>query len=148
MPLALRRAPSRLTPDVDGSNPFSYPRLVQPVLDQHCVECHAKTRRQGHQPRPRADRAANGTPRTTAWSPSSASTTTATAYRTTPGQFGAQASKLYEMLQKGHYDVKLSDEEMHRLTLWLDCCSMFYGVYEKEGGEAQLRGEIARPTLE
>ena len=41
-PLALRRAPSRLTPDVDGSNPFSYPRLVQPVLDRQCVECHAK----------------------------------------------------------------------------------------------------------
>jgi len=32
--------------------------------------------------------------------------------------------------------------------LWLDCLSVFYGVYEKEGGEAQLRGEIARPTLE
>jgi hypothetical protein len=37
---------------------------------------------------------------------------------------------------------------MHRLTLWLDCVSIFYGVYEKEGGEAQLRGEIVYPTLE
>ena len=44
--------------------------------------------------------------------------------------------------------MKLSAEELHRLTLWLDCCSIFYGVYEKEGGEAQLRGEIVRPTLE
>ena len=44
--------------------------------------------------------------------------------------------------------MKLSAEDMHRLTLWLDCSSMFYGVYEKEGGEAQLRGEIARPLLE
>jgi hypothetical protein len=34
-PLAMRRAPSRPQPDVDGTNPFSYPRLVQPVLDQH-----------------------------------------------------------------------------------------------------------------
>jgi len=25
---------------------------------------------------------------------------------------------------------------------------MFYGVYEKEGGEAQLQGLVARPTLE
>jgi len=25
---------------------------------------------------------------------------------------------------------------------------MFYGVYEKEGGEAQLRGEVATPTLQ
>ena len=60
----------------------------------------------------------------------------------------AYASKLYELLKTGHYDVKLSPEEMHRLTLWLDCSSLFYGVYEKEGGEAQLRGEIARPTWE
>jgi hypothetical protein len=40
LPLAMRRAPSTLTPDVDGTNPFSYPRLVQPVLDKHCVACH------------------------------------------------------------------------------------------------------------
>ena len=40
--LATRRPPSRLQPDVDGTNPFSYARLVQPVLDQHCVDCHAK----------------------------------------------------------------------------------------------------------
>ena len=69
-------------------------------------------------------------------------------YRTTPGRFGARASKLYEILRAGHYDVKLSAEEMHRITLWLDCTSMFYGVYEKEPGLAQLRGEIVRPTLE
>lgn len=70
------------------------------------------------------------------------------AYRTTPGRFGARASRLHGLLQEGHYDVKLPDEDLHRLTLWLDCASMFYGVYEREGGEAQLRGELARPTLE
>jgi len=37
---------------------------------------------------------------------------------------------------------------MHRIAVWLDSCSIFYGVYEKEGGEAQLRGEIVRPTLQ
>ena len=75
------------------------------------------------------------------------STTTATAIAQRPA-VSARASKLYQVLDKGHYDVKLSAEELHRLTLWLDCMSLFYGVYEKEGGEAQLRGEIARPTLE
>ncbi|MBT4820972.1 MAG: hypothetical protein HON70_35005, partial [Lentisphaerae bacterium] len=40
--LATQRPPSRPKPDVDGTNPFSYPRLVQPVLDRHCVGCHAK----------------------------------------------------------------------------------------------------------
>jgi len=52
------------------------------------------------------------------------------------------------MLKKGHHDVKLSDEDMHRITVWLDSHSPFYGVYEKEGGEAQLRGEVVFPTLE
>ena len=69
-------------------------------------------------------------------------------YRTVPGQFGARASKLYALLRQGHYDLKLSPEDMHRLTVWLDSCSLFYGVYEAAGGQAQLRGEIAKPTLE
>jgi hypothetical protein len=52
------------------------------------------------------------------------------------------------MLDKGHHDLKLPEEDYHRLTLWLDCSSMFYGVFEKEGGEAQLAGGLAQPTLE
>ena len=56
----------------------------------------------------------------------------------TPGEFGARASGLYHMLKEGHHDVQLSGEDMHRIVLWLDSVSLFYGVYEQEGGEAQL----------
>ena len=69
-------------------------------------------------------------------------------YRTTPGEFGARASKLYKLLSDGHHDLVLPPEDLHRLVLWLDSCSLFYGVYEKEGGLAQLRGEIPQPTLQ
>ncbi len=146
VPLALRRTPSQLQPDVDGSNPFSYPRLVQPVLDRHCVACHAK------QP----DKALNlaRAPIQRNWYASYhnllkyAFTSYGHPYRTTPGKFGARASKLLPLLENGHHGVKLNAEEMHRITLWLDSLSVFYGVYEREGGEAQLRGEIVRPTLE
>ena len=65
-----------------------------------------------------------------------------------PGRIGARASKLYELLDKGHYDVKLSEEDMHRITVWLDSYSPFYGVYESKAGKAQLRGEVVRPPLE
>ena len=34
------RAPSRIVPGPEGSRPFSFPLLVQPVLDRHCVRCH------------------------------------------------------------------------------------------------------------
>ena len=33
----------------------------------------------------------------------------------------------------------LAAEELHHMAVRLDSCSIFYGVYEKAGGEAQLR---------
>ena len=151
MPLAMRRKPSPLKADVDGSNPFSYPRLVQPALDRNCVPCHTKKR---DKPPKRKPPNLGKEPIQSKWY---ASYNTLIKYgftnygenlRTTPGKFGAKASKLYQMLAKGHHDLKLSRQDLHRITLWLDCSSMFYGVYERAGGEAQLRGEIAKPTLE
>ena len=50
-----------------------------------------------------------------------------------------------EYLGEDHYDVRLSEEDRHRLTLWLDCNSEFYGSYENI--EAQARGELVQPTL-
>jgi cytochrome c553 len=146
-PLALQRAPSKLQPEVDGANPFSFPRLVQPVLDRQCVACHAENAAT----EPNLARE----PLTRGWYASYANLVERFAfhdyrdgYRTTPGQFGARASRLYELLQKDHHGAKLSAEDLHRIALWLDCTSQFYGVYEAEGGRAQLRGEIVQPTLE
>ena len=146
-PIALRKSPAHLKPDLDGSNPFSYPRLVQPVLDKNCVECHAKN--SGKAPNLAREPFKNN------WYASYGNITRKWGfwnynddYRTTPGQFGARAAKLLPMLEDGHYGVNLSDDEFHRLALWLDCSSMFYGVYEKEGGIAQLHGGHAQPTLE
>lgn len=147
VPLAFRGPPATITPDVDGSRPFSYPRLVQPVLDRHCAGCHAE----------HADTAPNlaREPVTRGWYASYHSLAPRFGfydyrdpYRTTPGQFGALASPLYKLLREGHGDVQLPAEDLHRLTLWLDCASMFYGVYERELGVAQLRGEVVHPTLE
>ena len=156
--LAFRRKPSSVTPEVEGSNPLSYPRLVQPVLDRHCVECHEKKAREkktfslaaGDWKKDRLNwyvsyrnlypyafhfgaKFSGGYDR---W----------TTARTTPGKFGAMASKLVALLKKGHYDVKLSPEEFHRITLWLDSNSDFFGAYEDTA--AQARGEVVRPSLE
>lgn len=163
-PMAMKRPASRPTPEGPGTNPFSYPQLVQPVLDKYCVKCHADP----EQKAPPLDDTIMTTDKGSYMNPKTpyfASYLTLTPefgfynyggknwedpkwYRTTPGEFGAKASKLYELLQTDHYGVKLPPEALHRITLWLDSCSPFYGVYEKEGGQAQLRGEVARPTLE
>ncbi len=153
-PLALRRPPSPLEPEVDGANPFSYVRLVQPVLDRHCVACHQREKALD----------LSGT-RVGSYGWSQSYTSLAGDYgfyfhvqngsintgvhggsRTIVGQFGARASKLLDYLGPRHHDVKLPAEDFHRLVLWLDCNSEFYGSYENI--EAQARGEIVRPTLE
>ena len=154
VPIALRRAPSKVQPDVDGSNPFNYVRLVQPVLDRACVPCHEEKSALdlggaiagGH-----------------GWSRSY--TNLAAKYgfyfnvsngsindgvhggsRTIAGAFGARASALLPYLDERHHGVRLSPEEYHRVTLWLDCNSEFFGSYENAA--AQSRGEIVLPTLE
>jgi len=164
MPLAFRREPSRIMPGPDGSSPFSYPRLVQPVLEQNCVGCHAE------QPdtAPRLDAEIVRYPGRGGMEPPTdfyASYVSLAPnygfydyggknfgdprwYRTTPGAFGARASKLYALLQAGHYDVALNDADLERIVLWLDSCSLFYGVYEVEGGRQQLAGKVVQPTLE
>ena len=153
--IALKRSPSVPVPDVDGTRPFSYPRLVQPVLERNCLPCHEKNK---DKKPPRLDRGVvdmkkSSKSQSMAYSSYQSLipygfTSYGDHYRTIPGRFGARASRLYKMLKKGHHDVKLSREDMHRITVWLDSVSNFYGVYEKEGGEAQLRGEIVYPTLE
>ena len=149
---ATRRTPSKIRPDVDGSNPFSFPRLVQPVLERHCVACHAKE--------PKAMDLAAGDKKSGQWYTSYKNLTGYAFFYgspgggydrwtpsvTIPGRFGAQASKLLKILEEGHYDVKLSREELYRITLWLDCNSDFFGSYENT--VAQTQGEIVPPALQ
>ncbi len=151
LPLAFRRVASQLRPDVEGTRPANFPELIQPILDKHCVGCHekAESKKEGA---PILSRE----PIQRKWYASYRSLVGGghafhnygDPLRSTPGKVGARASKLYPMLKKGHHDVKLSGEELHRFAVWLDLLSNFYGVYESEGGLAQLRGEKAYPTLE
>ncbi|HIL71803.1 MAG TPA: hypothetical protein EYG38_18365, partial [Verrucomicrobia bacterium] len=156
IPMAMRRPPSRLAPGPDGTHPFSYPRLVQPTLEKHCVACHAES--PGKAPPLDAGLVkhpgAGGMNVPTTYFASYLSLTPEFGfynyggrnwedpkwYRTTPGEFGARASRLYRLLSQGHYNVNLPPEDLRRITIWLDSCSVFYGVYEKEAGESQLGG--------
>ena len=171
-PLAMRRPPSVLAPGPDGSNPFSFPRLVQPVLNARCVACHddkIKAAQPDGKAPPRLDNAVVELPvkgwmnKTTRYTASYISLAapygfthygakgdwnSVKFYRTIPGEFGARASKLYAMLRNGHHGVALTEDERARIVTWLDSVCQFYGVYEKEGGEAQLAGGLAYPTLE
>ena len=153
-PLALQRPPSKIKGDVDGSNPFNYVRLVQPVLERNCVACHQEKKTldlagviEGNNGWTRSYNnlaekygfyfhVSNGSINEGIHGGS----------RTTPGEFGAKAAALLSYMDERHCGVKLPDEDFHRLTLWLDCNSEFYGSYENT--LAQARGQIVEPTLD
>ena len=153
-PLAFRRPASKIKPDVEGSKPFSFPRLVQPALERNCVTCHQK------EPDAPDLRKGNWKEHPHYWYTSYENLREYafffgsvrgeydpwTTPRTIPGKFGARASKLYEILSNGHYDVRLSKQDLHRITLWLDCNSDFFGSYENT--KAQARAEIILPALQ
>ena len=62
-----------------------------------------------------------------------------------PGEVGARASRLWKMLDDGHYELALDPAEMRRITLWLDANSLFYGDYFDPG--IQARGGDPAPRL-
>ena len=145
VPKAFLRKPSDITPGPDGTQPLNYVRLVQPIWDQHCVDCHQKENAidlsdgsgKGHFS-PSYDNL-----RKQVFYFNNADWTTS---KTIPGEFGSQASKLYRLLKDGHYDVKLSPEEMERVTIWLDNNADFYGAYDDI--EEQRVGHVIWPKLQ
>lgn len=163
---ALTRAPSLPAPEPIGGYPMAYPRLVQPVLDKNCVACHDKNPKapvlNGDVRYVQKDKDGKAVEKTQhyGWSNSYAALSRFAWGKhggngtmlprnggcySVPGQVGAYASKLFPMLQKGHHEVKLTDDEMYRLTLWLDLNSNFLGSYDDV--EAQRRGELVLPRL-
>jgi hypothetical protein len=151
-PLAMQRAPSDISPDVEGSNPFNYPRLVQSVLDRNCVECHIKEKAldlSGTIEKNGFTRSYNSLAGKYGFyfhvSNGSINTGVHGGSRTIPGKFGAMAAPLKKYLAEEHYKVKLPKEDLHRINLWLDCNSAFLGAYED--APAQAQGKMVRPSL-
>jgi hypothetical protein len=149
--MAIRRPPSRIAPEASGAFPLTFPRLVQPVLDSQCVRCH-----DGQQDAldltdaiagPHGWSRAYQSLAPFAWSLSGGNgTISLNGSRSIPGHLGARASNLYRLLKKGHHDVQLTDQQLHRITLWLDCNSNFYGAYHDLRQQAE--GKLVLPAVQ
>ncbi|MCS7238167.1 MAG: hypothetical protein NZ899_07860, partial [Thermoguttaceae bacterium] len=155
LPLALRRGPSPITPGPKGSRPLSYPLLVQPILDRHCVRCHNDERADGGinlSGRPAGHFSVSYLAlaprvRISAWDGRPDFTKTNCEPYTVPDFFGARGSPLMKLLLSGHGDVTLSTEEIAALATWMDTNALFYGTFDPADQARQLRGEeIAGPA--
>jgi hypothetical protein len=150
--LAMRRAPSMPGPqpgEETGRRPLDFEVDVQPILDRHCADCHdgdnedsdlvltdmktkifnlayenlvgfkcsndesySVTRRDivGLLIREIRPKVGN-------------------AEYLPPLSVGSPTSELVALLREDHYDVKLSEEEMIRITTWIDSNCQYYGSY-------------------
>lgn len=156
--LACRRVPSTIQPGPDGSRPFSYPLLVQPVLDRQCVRCHDQAHPGGGvlltgEPEGAFSVSYNAlAPRVSfsAWGSQPGDFREANSEPLSkPGFFGARGSSLMRLLREGHREVKLEAADLERLATWMDANALFYGTFDKPDQARQRRGErIAGPALE
>lgn len=146
---ALHRPPSPIVPGPDGSQPFSYPRLVQPVLDQHCLQCHDGKIPERPvltgQPDGKFTKSFNVLVKYVSYSAWGCPNGNYEPL-TEPLRFGAIASPLAKKLEGGHSQVELNDSEWARLYTWMDANGAFFGTFDLDEQKKQLAGEqIAGP---
>ena len=143
--LASRREPSKLLPEVDGSWPFRFDRLVQPVLETSCVRCHTGT---------------SGKPFAFAKEPRASWKILADAGKnpvrglvkrqyasgaSVPGKCVAQQSTLLPHLRILKQKGDITEDAFNRLVLWLDIYGQYEGHFNawQEGELVALRKEWA-----
>jgi mono/diheme cytochrome c family protein len=143
-PRAATREPSRIAVGPEGSWPLRFDRLVQPVLDKHCLRCH----RPGGEKPGAARIDLRGADRSYAalgrfggkGSVHAFARRTYSSGRSVPGDGAAMTSPLLAMFlaDKPHNGVRLDADALDRLTTWLDAYGQRLGSFS-DAQEAQLR---------
>ncbi|MHC4177817.1 MAG: HzsA-related protein, partial [Planctomycetota bacterium] len=131
---ALRRRPSPVEPISDVPQVFDFPRDVQPILDNHCVECHNPDRRDG-----KVDLTGDKTARYTIsyWTMQTRGLVSDGRNQPRgnrpPHSYGSATSRLLTLIDGSHYDAKLSDHEQKMVRLWIETSATYPGTYASLG---------------
>lgn len=153
-PLASLRGPSAPTSGALQNGPMSFPGMVQPILDRHCVSCHDGTEKSA---KPdlrgvedgdfsRAYEELKPYLRWYEWGRYSISL-----INSHPGECGADASELSRILKNPtHAKLLEGDNTAYRqLLMWMDGNVPFYGSFQPGERARQKRGEpIAMPDFQ
>lgn len=124
IPLALQRAPSQLQPPPWGAGPFAYEKVVQPVWDAKCVRCH------NGKDKDRINLTASLDVHSV---PASYRTIIERGWvhyfdwgyaqrhrKAEPLTFGTVKSRLWSVIEAGHYEATLTRNEMQAVKTWID----------------------------
>lgn len=137
--IASRKRPAKLTPWNGEVRTFSFLNEVQPVLDRNCIACHNAD---NHAKSGIPDFAST-TPVKGAPAPGGISYWSLHPFTRRNGpegdytgllatEFTADTSELIQLLSKGHYGVKINEEDMNRLVTWIDMNVPYLGCWPGE----------------
>ncbi len=151
-PKALQRPASVLQQPAHGANPINYYQLVKPIFDSKCAPCHTSEgkgisfdywrpnekgygyTRWGKRPF-YTDQVQGDLEKFVFYFHATQPGELCSDHggsRTIAGKFGARASKLLNHLTPAHHNVQLTDEELRRIYLWLDCGSLELSTYQQD----------------
>jgi hypothetical protein len=168
--MSLARPPRELQPPEWGVAGFDYSRLVQPVLDKHCAECHnpidapqlidltgGKTDffNVSYECLARENQGGRGSPYVS-WIPTYNGQEW-NILQVQPKTWGSPVSKLADVVLSGHPDkagkprVQLDDVSRRRVLAWIDLNVPYYGssetAYPEKVGCRQILPDKLEPVL-
>jgi hypothetical protein len=144
--LALRRPPRRLEPFYGAPRRFNYLAEVQPVFDRHCLKCHDHGK-------PAARKLLLAGDLGLIFNASYVQLRGKKLIRVPgagpaqilpPLSWGSHASRLVQVLRKGHKNVRLSKEDFDRIVTWIDVNAPYYPIY----ASAYPRNRYGRSPLD
>jgi hypothetical protein len=145
VPEALRRPAQPLVPPAWGPVAFDYERLVQPVLDAHCVRCHdtqsaskldlRATRDAGLVPASYRSLITGGWVHYFDWHYGSRH------FKAEPLSFGTRQSRLFTVLSdRDHQTVALKPDDLRTLKAWIDLNCPLWPDYQYRQERPVLAG--------
>lgn len=149
MAKAMRKAPVAITPPPWGAGPMCFKRVVQPVLDRHCIRCHDGGTDKDHAMdlrglqqvvAPKGHDADEGPQHLV--SDAFLELLKHVEYAKVggyqgpklpfkPGASGSRASALMKLLAKDHHGVRLPPADWQALAAWIDCNAPYFGSYDE-----------------
>jgi hypothetical protein len=148
--IATQRPPSKLTPEIGTTvEPVGFYRTVKPVFDAKCSPCHTQ---QAKGPDMSYASLANYTFSWTGpgnpYVNGDIITPLHGGSRSLPNMYGAVYSKLTKYCDSTHSNVKLTAQELRRITLWMDLNSNELCAYNSATIPDQKAGKIVWPEID
>jgi hypothetical protein len=133
-PQAMKRAPSKITPNKGVPDIFDFPRDIQPILDKHCIKCHnSKKYNAGVILTGGRGPIFSNSYFTLTWKKQFTDGRNIAVGNRAPRTVGSGSSPIMKKLSGNHNKVKLSQTEQDMIRYWIEAGAPYPGTYAALG---------------